>query len=192
VVLLALAGAGLMLSVAYAVFIKSLPDAWPALSASRGFQMALAHVSEGGVIHDRPETYIGAPHGLGGVMQLFLLRLASFFSPYAAGFSKLHLALNYLQGAVLAIGLVGVLWQLHDLAAPQRAAVLFLLAIAGCTAAYHSAILIDYDWRYRFPTVIPLTLVAILGFRAAWRRSSFTDVTSSPPQPPALTGTGSA
>jgi hypothetical protein len=164
VVLLALAGAGVMLSVAYAVFIKVLPDAWPALSASRGFQMALAHVSEGGVIHDRPETYIGAPHGLGGVMQLYLLRLASFFSPYAAGFSKLHLALNCLQGGVLAIGLVGVLWRFSELAVPQRAAVLFLLAVAGCTAAYHSAILIDYDWRYRFPVVVPLALLAAVGW----------------------------
>jgi hypothetical protein len=170
VLLLALTAAAMLMAVSYAFFILVLPDAWPALSNSLGFQFALVHVNEGGVVHHRPETYIGSPQGFGGVVKLYLLRLASFFSPYAAGFSKLHVALNCLQGGVLAIGLVGVLWRFHDLSAPQRAAVLFLMAVAGCTAAYHSAILIDYDWRYRFPTVIPLTLVAILGFSAAWRR----------------------
>jgi hypothetical protein len=59
---------------------------------------------------------------------------------------------------------VGVLWRFSELAVPQRAAVLFLLAVAGCTAAYHSAILIDYDWRYRFPVVVPLALLAAVGW----------------------------
>jgi hypothetical protein len=172
-VLLALACAALMLSVSYALVILVLPDAWPRLPASRGFQMALAHVNEGGVIHHRPETYISAPQGLVGVMQLYLLRLASFFSPYAAGFSTLHLALNILQGAVVAIGIAGVLWHWGGLPAARRAAMLFLLAVAGCTAAYHSAFLIDYDWRYRFPTVVPLSVVAVVGWDL-WLRGSRT------------------
>ncbi len=180
--LLTLACAALALPVAYAFCILVLPDIWPALSASRGFQMALAHVNEGGVIHHRPETYIGAPHGLGGVMQLYLLRLASFFSPYAAGFSKLHLAINALQGALLLIGLAGAVWRFGDISAEKRAAVLFLLTVSGCTAGYHSAILIDYDWRYRFPVVVPLSVVAVLGWNLWLRGSQTVNFGSSSPR----------
>ncbi len=168
VLLLALTAAAMLLAVSYAFFILVLPDAWPALSNSRGYHFALAHVNEGGVIHDRPETYIGSPEGFGGVMKLYLLRLASFFSPYAAGFSTLHLAMNGLQGALLAVGFVALVRQFSGLSVEQRTAALFLFAVVGCTAAYHAAILIDYDWRYRFPVVVPLALLAAVG----WGRTS--------------------
>ncbi len=179
------ATAAVLMTMGYAVAITEFPNWWPALSNSRGFQRVVDHVREGGVIHHRPETYIGSPEGFFGILGLYGLRLVSFFSPYAAGFSSAHLALNLLQGAVLALGVAGCIWGFSGLTAGQRATVLFLMAVTGFTATYHSAILIDYDWRYRFPVVLPLTLIATMGFGAAWRRHPPTAATPAAPQPPA-------
>jgi hypothetical protein len=39
-------------------------------------------------------------------------------------------------------------------------------------AFYHSAVLIDYDWRYRAPVIAPLILLATLGISAMLRPKS--------------------
>ena len=38
----------------------------------------------------------------------------------------------------------------------------FIIILSFSVAAFHSFILIDYDWRYRFPIILPLiTLIPI-------------------------------
>ena len=36
---------------------------------------------------------------------------------------------------------------------------LFIILLSFSVAAFHSFILIDYDWRYRFPIILPLILL---------------------------------
>jgi hypothetical protein len=134
-------------------------------SRSHSAQLAyiLDHVREGSVIHHRFETYRPPPEGIMETTALYLVRVISFFSPYAQGFSVGHLALKLIHTTVASAGIILVLIGIAQLSIHQRSTVLILLMTILGPAFYHSGILIDYDWRYRAPTVLPMILLATIG-----------------------------
>jgi hypothetical protein len=115
-------------------------------------------VKDGMIIHDRPETWVNEPKNFIDIVYIYFLRLVNFFNPYASTFSIVHIALNVIQIALILFSIFvwsifGGQIKIHD------KVFLFILLLSFSVAAFHSFILIDYDWRYRFPIILPLILL---------------------------------
>jgi hypothetical protein len=115
-------------------------------------------VKNGMIIHDRPQTWVDPPNNFIDVVYIYFLRLVNFFNPYASTFSIVHIALNVIQIVLILFSvfiwsLFGGHVKIHD------KIFLFILLLSFSVAAFHSFILIDYDWRYRFPIILPLILL---------------------------------
>jgi hypothetical protein len=77
------------MALGYAGFVVHVLELDPSTRPA-SWNLIVNHLAEGGVIHDRPETYRSAPNGWGDIVALLLVRLAWFFSPLAADFSIKH------------------------------------------------------------------------------------------------------
>jgi len=115
-------------------------------------------VKNGMIIHDRPETWVNQPQNFIDIVYIYFLRLINFFNPYASTFSIVHIALNAIQSVSILVSVF--IWfffgghiKIYD------KIFLFILLLSFSVAAFHSFILIDYDWRYRFPIILPLILL---------------------------------
>ena len=115
-------------------------------------------VKNGMIIHDRPETWVNQPKNFIDIVYIYFLRLINFFNPYASTFSIVHIALNAIQSVSILVSVF--IWfffgghiKIYD------KIFLFIILLSFSVAAFHSFILIDYDWRYRFPIILPLILL---------------------------------
>ena len=162
---------GLFLALGYAAL------AWDALHAdpqalSSAWRLITEHLREGGIIHHRPETYQTTPQSMMDVLAIYLRRLLWFFSPYAQGFSLTHVLIKSAQAGLIFVGLLCCLMSYSQCASMHKASILLLIMVVLGPAFYHSAVLIDYDWRYRAPVIAPLILLATLGISAMLRPKS--------------------
>ena len=115
-------------------------------------------VKEGMIIHDRPNTWVNAPSNFIDINQIYFLRLINFFNPYASTFSVLHIALNVFQILIILSSLL--IWLLiTDYTKSQNKLFFFVILLSFSVASFHSFILIDYDWRYRFPIILPMLML---------------------------------
>ena len=115
-------------------------------------------VKNGMIIHDRPETWVNQPKNFIDTVYIYFLRLINFFNPYASTFSIVHIALNAIQ-IVLILFSVFIWFFFGGHIKIYDKIFLFILLLSFSVAAFHSFILIDYDWRYRFPIILPLILL---------------------------------
>jgi hypothetical protein len=122
---------------------------------------------QGLVIHDRPDMAIRYDATHLGVAKLFLYRMVGFFTPFANSFSLKH---NILNGLSL-LGCYSIILGFFSYSFAdfeknnKRAMTIALLAtLIFSVAIFHSATVIDYDWRYRYPVIAPLILLATLIF----------------------------
>ncbi len=114
-------------------------------------------VKIGMIIHDRPNTWVDVPSNFVDVVYIYFLRLANFFNPYASGFSIIHIVLNFILTFVVSLSILG--WIFLQSFTKNDKIFLFILILSLSVAAFHSFILIDYDWRYRFPVILPLIIL---------------------------------
>ncbi len=115
-------------------------------------------VKVGMIIHDRPETWRDVPTGFLDVVFIYFLRFINFFNPYAKTFSILHILLNLLQFFSIFISIV--IWSfLGKYKKIQNKAFIFIIILTFSVTAFHSFTVIDYDWRYRFPLILPLLML---------------------------------
>lgn len=118
----------------------------------------LSKIKIGMIIHDRPETWVNSPNSFKDVVYIYFLRLINFFNPYAVNFSITHNILNIFQ--VLIIILSIFIWLFFGgHMRTQDTLFFFILLLSFLIASFHSFILIDYDWRYRFPLILPLIML---------------------------------
>lgn len=118
----------------------------------------LSKVKVGMIIHDRPETWVDPPSNFNDVVNIYFLRLVNFFNPYAATFSTIHLVLNFFQIFLILLSIIT--WSLcGSLTRSQDKLFLLIIMISLSVASFHSFTLIDYDWRYRFPIILPLIMI---------------------------------
>lgn len=115
-------------------------------------------VKDGMIIHDRPETWLNVPNNFFDVMNLYFSRLINFFNPYAETFSFIHIALNIILSGFIALS-VFVWFIFGEKNILEHKMILFIIIMSFFTAAFHSFTLIDYDWRYRFPIIMPLIMI---------------------------------
>ena len=110
------------------------------------------------IIHDRPDTWVSSPNNFFDIVIIYTLRMVNFFNPYASTFSLLHILLNFIQTILIAISLIIWLF-LVSFTGTKDKLFLFNILLSLSVASFHSFILIDYDWRYRFPIILPLIMI---------------------------------
>ena len=115
-------------------------------------------VKEGMIIHDRPETWVKVPNNFIDIVCIYFLRLINFFNPYAETFSIFHILLNSIQTIFILLSVSNWLFVKKENFLEQKI-FLFIIILSFFTAAFHSFTLIDYDWRYRFPIILPLIML---------------------------------
>ncbi len=114
-------------------------------------------VKEGMIIHDRPKTWVNKPDNIIDITFIYFLRLINFFNPYASTFSIAHIVLNVFQFMLILTSIS--IWSFYGNSIKVNKTFFFILLLSLSVAAFHSFILIDYDWRYRFPIILPLLLL---------------------------------
>ena len=119
-----------------------------------------AKYSEGMVVLARPETWAAPPTNWLEIFKIYWLKVFYFWAPWAEGFSLIHKLLNALFWFFCAGALVG--WgiykpQLHPI---QRDYLKLLVISLACVTAFQAATMVDFDWRYRYPLVIPILIGA--------------------------------
>lgn len=123
------------------------------------------HNVQGIVIYDRPETYIAYEATSLGIAKLHLTRMVAFFNPFSSNFSLVHNVLN----GLLFLGCYVVVFALFHFSFADfeknnnRARAISLLStLIVFVVISTSVFVIDYDWRYRYPIIAPLIMLATL------------------------------
>ena len=115
-------------------------------------------VKQGMIIHDRPNTWVSSPNSFLDVVLIYIWRIVNFFNPYASTFSLFHIFLNFIQSALILISII--IWLFISSSFKIKDKIFFLIILLSLSvASFHSFILIDYDWRYRFPIILPLIML---------------------------------
>ncbi len=118
----------------------------------------ISMVKSGMIIHERPETWVDVPSNFKDIAFVYFLRLVYFFNPYAATFSINHNILNIIQTFFIFLSIF--IWSFFGGVSKIKDKTFFLIIILSISvAAFHSFTLIDYDWRYRFPIILPLLML---------------------------------
>ena len=128
-------------------------------------------VNDGMIIHDRPETWVNKPNSFIDVVYIYFLRIINFFNPYAATFSMIHIALNTLQ-TLLILFSISVWIICGGYSKLENKIFFFIIILSFFIAAFHSFILIDYDWRYRFPILLPLIILFPVSLENIFRKNN--------------------
>jgi len=157
---------GMTLAVGLALIIKTIymPNNEPALGIL-GF--AVRGIFGGEVIDDRPSTWVAPPESVLELSLFLIRRFIAFFSVTHEHFSLMHNLLNSLLAAYILLGVGAFVF--HRVATSPHNEILrrfgvLIALLVGFVALFHSFILIDYDWRYRYPLIDPILVLATLGF----------------------------
>ena len=123
-------------------------------------------IAEGAIIHHRLETYITYEATHLGTMKLFMYRMVGFFTPFLKNFSAIHniLGLSLLGCYVVILAMFRHSFSDFEIKNNRAKTVALLSTLIVFVAIFTSAILIDYDWRYRYPLIAPLILLTTLIF----------------------------
>ena len=129
-------------------------------------------VEKGIIIHDRPETWVKFSNSFLNVALLYFLRFIYFFNPYAESFSKIHIILNIFQTLVIFCSLSVFAFLKTEIKSMHKCTLLIVM-ISLSVAFFHSFTLIDFDWRYRFPIIIPMLMIVPLAFEIILRKFKY-------------------
>ena len=115
-------------------------------------------VKTGVIIHHRPDTAINNPNTFFDIVYLYYIRILFFFNPYAKSFSDIHLVLNSIQTFYIFLSITA--WSFLSINFKLLNKIVFLiLLISFFVSFFHAFTLIDYDWRYRFPIIMPMLVI---------------------------------
>jgi hypothetical protein len=128
------------------------------LNDSNNFKISqlIGYAQSGFIISDRESTYIISDST--NLRDVFLMRLFYFFIPIVPEMSKLHIFADSLFALVLILSLLTWTHYSNRYSVHSKMLCKLMLCIFLFSAFYHSATLIDYDWRYRFPSLMPMVL----------------------------------
>ena len=126
-------------------------------------------VDIGMIVHDRPETWVNPPSIFIDIVYIYFKRYLFFFNPYISAFSLIHIILNLLQTVVIFLSLIFWFFLSESYKTINKSIFLILL-VCFSVAIFHSFTLIDYDWRYRFPIILPLTIIFPISLEIVTKR----------------------
>lgn len=126
-------------------------------------------VNMGMIIHDRPETWVSAPSNFIDITYIYFLRLINFFNPHATTFSMIHNVLNMAQTLIIFLSLF--IWLYFGSPIKFYSKIFFFIIMLSIfVSAFHSFTLIDYDWRYRFPIILPLIMLVPISLEIFFKK----------------------
>ena len=147
-------------SVAYAGMMWAHYEQW--LPPMRAFDYLGSYAHRGVVIIHREETAIAMQNSFFDYLRLFYTRLLSFYTPLADSFSLRHTVFNVLLHSVVGLAILRLYLRPPALTKIQRRAVLMVTLLAVTVALFHTVTIIDYDFRYRYPLIVPLFLIVAI------------------------------
>lgn len=110
------------------------------------------------VIHDRPETLIQISESFFEILYLYFIKMIFFFTPYVEGYSIIHAFLNIFQISALIFSLY--IWAVFGKTKNFINLVILMILLMSCFfAGFHALTIIDYDFRYRYPIIMPLAMI---------------------------------
>ncbi|MBU0516301.1 MAG: hypothetical protein KJ621_16180 [Proteobacteria bacterium] len=117
----------------------------------------------GVVVLNRPETYLSGPSSYWDYVWITLQRIGYFLVPLRAGYSIGHNIIGVIYALFLAFFCLRGwrwLWGLNE-----RSRGLASLLVLFCCAftLFHGMMVVDYDWRYQMPAMVPAWLLAGFG-----------------------------
>lgn len=128
------------------------------------FQYHRSYYFEGVIINDRPHTYVEVPKNIFDIIKIILLRFISFFIFYDELFSIKHNILNFLVFIPLYLLSLYTLFKFSAYEIDQKKIIVTMIITIISFCFFHSILLIDYDWRYRVPCLIPISILAAMAF----------------------------
>lgn len=159
----------LVAMVAQAYFLQD-PARYPFQTLRGAIERAAQRTATGEVVSVRRETFHAPPRTLLDFVGIFLDRSLRFFQFMAPGFSRIHNALAAAYYVPLYACGIAAVAGLRRMTHPGQAAV-FLAATYVLTAAlFHGVTYLDFDWRYRAPTLPTLAVLASVGATMLGRR----------------------
>lgn len=131
-------------------------------------QLITKYFVKGVIIHDRHDLTLGNLSSLADFLRLGYLRMVYFFSFYNPNYSAAHNLFNGMfYVPVYALALIGFLphrlGETSTLMERRRKAQFLCVCTLLFHAAFHCFTIIDYDMRYRVPTILPMLTLAGLG-----------------------------
>ena len=129
-------------------------------------------VEKGIIIHDRPETWVKFSNSFLNVALLYFLRFIYFFNPYAESFSTIHILLNMLQTLLIFFSICVLIFLKSEVKSFQKTTMLIII-ISLSVAFFHSFTLIDFDWRYRVPIIMPMIMIIPISIESIFRKFKF-------------------
>jgi hypothetical protein len=149
-------------------YIMLNPENWPFPFFKTWIHIVASDYELGIVVYARPETYHSIPIGIPDYLLITLSKLIAFFAFDFDGYSKMHALMNYiffLPIYALSIFSIALLYKKESGLSPINWWTIFSCFIfVALFAFFHSLQQIDYDLRYRVPCLLPLVLLATLGF----------------------------
>jgi len=136
----------------------------------------ISYAQSGFVVDGRPTTFLSDQ----SLATLYLYRFFYFFFPIVPELSILHKSLDLAFSIIFFLSLI--IWGIFSSQYTRMFQDLckLMLLVFTFSALFHSATLIDYDWRYRFPSLIPMILFIIYNFyeirRIIHDRSSYSSI----------------
>ena len=131
----------------------------------------LEYANKGIVVLARPETFIHPPITFADNLYLYFIKLIIFFKPYAATYSMIHTILNTFQAFLMIFSII--IWSyLNENIKSVNATFLFILLLSLSVSAFHSFTIMDFDWRYRFPLILPLIMLFPISIEMLLRKTN--------------------
>ena len=150
------------------------PDKWPFPFLGSTISYLSKDYQQGIVIWARPETYHSSPSGILSFALISAHKMIAFFYISVDGFSFKHALYNY----IIFLPLYGLsifattrLFIKTDGPSPEKWwCIFFCVLYIFLFAFFHALQQIDFDFRYRVPCLLPLVLLATLGFNELMTR----------------------
>ncbi len=142
------------------------------LAESSQAEFLIKMVQQGMIIHDRPDTWVNVPKQQIDIVYIYFMRFLYFFTPYIKSFSNIHNILNFLQSFFILLSIfIWIFFGEKNYLINKT--ITFILLISMLCAAFHSFTLIDYDFRYRFPIIMPLIVIFPLSIEILLRKINY-------------------
>ena len=124
-----------------------------------------ANFMNGTIIHQRYETYLSPPNNFFDITKIIVTRFIYFFVFLNSKFSIMHNFVNFINYFIIYSLVIYAYLNARYLKTIEKKIFQTMMAAVILFAFFHSVLLIDYDWRYRLPCLLPLSIMALIGFK---------------------------
>lgn len=143
------------------------PEKWDFPFLGEWISQIAKDYSQGFIIYQRPETYHATPHSILDYAFISLHKMVAFFYISVKAYSFAHSLLNYiffLPVYGLSLWAIVQLFKKDNGPSPSHWWCIFsCVTYIFFFTFFHSLQQIDYDFRYRVPSLLPLIFLATLG-----------------------------